>query len=62
MNNEIEQLTALTKKIEQETNLDHALDNFIAGAGLVKKILHELDDREGQVYTVVDEVEKLLEE
>lgn len=62
MDNEIKQLTTLTKSIEQEKNIDVALDNFIAGTQLVKKILNELDEKEGQVYTVIDGVEKLWEE
>lgn len=62
MNNEIKELETLTKTIEQEKNIDVALDNFIAGAQLVKKIINELDEKEGQVYTVIDGVEKLWEE
>ncbi len=62
MDNEIKQLTTLTKSIEQEKNIDVALDNFIAGTQLVKKILNELDEKEGQVYAVIDGVEKLWEE
>ena len=62
MNNEIKQLETLTKNIEQEKNIDVALDNFIDGAKLVKKIINELDEKEGQVYEVIDGVEKLWEE
>ena len=62
MNNEIKQLETLTKNIEQEKNIDVALDNFIAGAKLVKKIINELDEKEGQVYEIIDGVEKLWEE
>ena len=62
MNNEIKQLETLTKNIEQEKNIDVALDNFIDGAKLVKKIINELDEKEGQVYEIVDGVEKLWEE
>ena len=62
MNNEIKQLETLTKNIEQEKNIDVALDNFIAGAKLVKKIINELDEKEGQVYEIVDGGEKLWEE
>ena len=62
MNNEIKQLETLTKNIEQEKNIDVALDNFIDGAQLVKKIINELDEKEGQVYEIVDGVEKLWEE
>lgn len=62
MNNEIKQLETLTKNIEQEKNIDVALDNFIDGAKLVKKIINELDEKEGQVYEIIDGVEKLWEE
>lgn len=62
MDNEIKQLATLTQMIEQEKNIDVALDNFINGAQLVKKILSELDEKEGQVYEVIDGVEKLWEE
>ena len=62
MNNEIKQLETLTQNIEQEKNIDVALDNFIDGAKLVKKIINELDEKEGQVYEIVDGVEKLWEE
>lgn len=62
MDNEIKQLATLTQTIEQEKNIDVALDNFISGAQLVKKILGELDEKEGQVYEVIDGVEKLWEE
>ncbi len=62
MDNEIKQLATLTQTIEQEKNIDVALDNFINGAQLVKKILGELDEKEGQVYEVIDGVEKLWEE
>lgn len=62
MNNEIKQLETLAKNIEQEKNIDVALDNFISGAQLVKSILSELDTKQGQVTQVIDGVEKLLEE
>ena len=62
MNNQIKELETLAKNIEQEKNIDVALDNFISGAQLVKNILSELDTKQGQVTQVIDGVEKLLEE
>lgn len=62
MNKEIETLEKLTQSIEQEKRIDQALDSFIAGAQLVKTILGELDQTQGKVYEVIDDVEKLLEE
>ena len=62
MNNQIKQLETLAQNIQQEKNIDVALDSFISGAQLVKSILAELETKQGQVLQVIDGVEKLLEE
>lgn len=62
MNKTIAELEKLTQKIQAEKRIDVALDNFISGAELVKTILKELDQTEGRVYTIIDDVEKVMEE
>ena len=62
MNKTIAELEKLTQTIQAEKRIDQALDSFINGAELVKTVLKELDQAEGKVYEVVDDVEKLLEE
>ena len=58
MNKTIEELEKLTKSIQSEKRIDQALDTFISGAELVKTALKELDQAEGKVYEVIDDVEK----
>ncbi len=62
MNNKINKLEELAKSIEKEKNIDTAIDNFIQGAGIVKDVLGEIENKKGKVYEVIDGVEKLLEE
>lgn len=62
MNKTIAELEKLTQTIQAEKRIDQALDSFINGAQLVKTVLQELDQAEGKVYEVVDDVEKLMEE
>ena len=62
MNKTIAELEKLTQSTQAEKRIDQALDTFINGAQLVKTVLQELDQAEGQVYEVVDDVEKLMEE
>lgn len=62
MNKTITELEKLTEKIQAEKHIDQALDNFISGAQLVKTVLKEVDQAEGKVYEVIDDVEKLMEE
>ena len=62
MNKTITELEKLTQSIQAEKRIDQALDTFISGAELVKTILQELDQAEGKVYEVIDDVEKLMEE
>ena len=62
MNKTIAELEKLTQSIQAEKRIDQALDTFINGAQLVKTVLQELDQAEGKVYEVVDDVEKLMEE
>ena len=62
MNKTITELEKLTQKIQAEQRIDQALDTFISGAELVKTVLKELDQAEGKVYTVIDNVEKLIQE
>ncbi|MBR4418943.1 MAG: hypothetical protein IKT33_02965 [Clostridia bacterium] len=62
MNKTIAELEKLTQSIQAEKRIDQALDTFIHGAQLVKTVLQELDQAEGKVYEVVDDVEKLMEE
>lgn len=62
MNKAIEELEKLTQTIQAEKRIDQALDNFISGAQLVKTVLKELDQAEGKVYEVIDDIEKLMEE
>ena len=61
-NKTIAELEKLTQSIQTEKRIDQALDSFISGASLVKTVLQELDQAEGKVYVVIDDVEKLLEE
>ncbi|MCM1404029.1 MAG: hypothetical protein NC133_00770 [Prevotella sp.] len=62
MNKTIAELEKLTQSIQAEKRIDQALDSFISGAELVKTVLKELDQAEGKVYAVVNDVEQLLEE
>ncbi len=62
MNKTIAELEKLTQSIQAEKRIDQALDTFINGAQLVKTVLQELDQAEGKVYEIVDDVEKLMEE
>ena len=62
MNKTIKELETLTQSIQAEKRIDQALDTFINGAQLVKTILQELDQAEGKVYEVIDDVEKVMEE
>ena len=62
MNKTIAELEKLTQTIQAEKRIDQALDSFINGAELVTTVLKELDQAEGKVYEVVNDVEKLLEE
>lgn len=62
MNKTITELEKLTQSIQAEKRVDQALDTFIQGAGLVKTALKELDQIEGKVYEVIDDVEKVMEE
>ncbi len=62
MNKTIAELEKLTESIQKEEHIDKALDNFISGAQLVKTVLKEVDQAEGKVYEVIDDVEKLMEE
>ncbi|MCQ2382797.1 MAG: hypothetical protein MJ060_03090 [Clostridia bacterium] len=62
MNKTITELEKLTQSIQAEKRIDQALDTFIQGAGLVKTALKELDQIEGKVYEVIDDVEKVMEE
>ena len=62
MNKTITKLEELTQSIQAEKRIDQALDTFIQGAGLVKTALKELDQIEGKVYEVIDDVEKVMEE
>lgn len=62
MNKTITELEKLTEKIQAEKRIDQALDTFIQGAELVKTVLKELDQAEGKVYEVIDDVEKVMEE
>ena len=62
MNKTIAELEKLTESIQAEKHIDQALDSFINGAQLVKTVLKELDQAEGKVYEVIDDVEKLMEE
>ncbi len=62
MNKTIAELEKLTESIQKEKRIDQALDTFISGAELVKTVLQELDQAEGKVYTVIEDVEKLMEE
>jgi len=62
MNKTITELEKLTQTIQAEKRIDQALDSFICGAQLVKTVLQELDQAEGKVYEVIDDVEKLMEE
>ncbi len=62
MNKTITELEKLTESIQKEKHIDQALDSFISGAQLVKTVLKELDQAEGKVYAVIDDVEKLMEE
>lgn len=62
MNKTIAELEKLTQSIQAEKRIDQALDTFINGAQLVKTVLKELDQAEGKVYEIVDDVEKLMEE
>lgn len=62
MNKTITELEKLTQAIQAEKRIDQALDTFISGAQLVKTVLHELDQAEGKVYEVIDDVEKLMED
>ncbi|MBO4823610.1 MAG: hypothetical protein J5580_03530 [Clostridia bacterium] len=62
MNKTIAELEKLTESIQAEKHIDQALDSFISGAQLVKTVLKELDQAEGKVYEVIDDVEKLMEE
>ena len=55
-------LEKLTQSIQAEKRIDQALDTFINGAQLVKNVLKELDQAEGKVYEVIDDVEKIMEE
>ena len=61
MNKTIKELETLTQSIQAEKRIDQALDTFINGAQLVKTILQELDQAEGKVYEVIDDVEKVME-
>ncbi len=62
MNKTITELEKLTEKIQAEKRVDQALDTFIQGAQLVKTVLKELDQAEGKVYEVINDVEKVMEE
>ena len=62
MNKTITELEKLTQTIQAEKRIDQALDSFISGAQLVITVLQELDQAEGKVYEVIDDVEKLMEE
>lgn len=62
MNKTIAELEKLTQTIQAEQRIDQALDNFINGAQLVKTVLKELDQTEGKIYEVIDDVEKVMEE
>ncbi len=62
MNKTITELEKLTESIQAEKRIDQALDTFINGAQLVKTVLKELDQAEGKVYEVIDDVEKVMEE
>lgn len=62
MNKTITEIEKLTQSIQAEKRIDQALDTFINGAQLVKTVLQELDQAEGKVYEVIDDVEKLMEE
>jgi exonuclease VII small subunit len=62
MNKTIAELEKLTQSIQAEKRIDQALDTFINGAQLVKTVLKELDQAEGKVYEVIDDVEKIMEE
>jgi len=62
MNKTIAELEKLTQSIQAEKRIDQALDTFINGAQLVKNVLKELDQAEGKVYEVIDDVEKIMEE
>ena len=58
----IAELEKLTQSIQAEKRIDQALDTFINGAQLVKTALKELDQVEGKVYEVINDVEKVMEE
>ncbi|GEM_PF-2974081 len=62
MNKTIAELEKLTQSIQAEKRIDQALDTFINGAQLVKTALKELDQVEGKVYEVINDVEKVMEE
>lgn len=62
MNKTITELEKLTQNIQAEKRIDQALDTFINGAQLVKTVLQELDQAEGKIYEVIDDVEKIMEE
>ena len=62
MNKTITELEKLTESIQAEKRIDQALDTFINGAQLVKTVLKELDQAEGKVYEVIEDVEKVMEE
>lgn len=62
MNKTITELEKITESIQAEKRIDQALDTFINGAQLVKTVLKELDQAEGKVYEVIDDVEKVMEE
>ena len=62
MNKTIAELEKITQAVQAEKRIDQALDIFINGAQLVKTVLQELDQAEGKVYEVIDDVEKLMEE
>jgi exonuclease VII small subunit len=57
----IKKLEEIAKAIGEEKNIDIAIDNFTAGASLVKEILAELETKRGKVYEVVQETDKLIE-
>ncbi|MBQ7973655.1 MAG: hypothetical protein IJ295_01715 [Clostridia bacterium] len=61
MNKTITELEKLTQNIQAEKRIDQALDTFINGAQLVKTVLQELDQAEGKIYEVIDDVEKIME-
>jgi exonuclease VII small subunit len=61
MNDKIKRLEELAKAIENEKNIDAAIDNFTKGTVIVKEILAESEAKRGKVYEVIAETDKLIE-